>query len=283
MGRTIEIEGKTIDEAIFLGLEQLKLSFDEVEIFILEEGSKGFLGIGNKSAKVRLEERDEALVIPREQPKPVQRQPQQRPQPRSDSRPADRRSSGQGASRPAARSQSGAPRDNRRREPIQEDFSNQPYFPADAVFVENDATGFLQGLIEKMGIQGSIKAVETENGLLINMEGDNMGALIGYRGETLDALQYLTSLIYNKDKEEYHRVTLDTENYRKKREQTLTRLAKRLATKAHHSGSKVALEPMNPFERRVIHFALQNDRYVTTYSEGEEPNRRIIIAPKNGK
>lgn len=270
MGRTIEIEGKTIDEAIFLGLEQLKLSFDEVEIFILEEGSKGFFGIGNKPAKVRLEERDEELVMPKEASKP-----QVRPQSKAEARPSFSNSAPRNNMRSTPQRE-----DRRREEQPSEDFSAQPYFATDAVFVQNDATEFLQGLVEKMGIAGTVKAVETDNGLLINIEGDNMGALIGYRGETLDALQYLTSLIHNKDKEEYCRVTLDTENYRKKREQTLVRLAKRLAGKVQHSGSKVTLEPMNPFERRVIHFALQDDRFVTTYSEGEEPNRRIIIAPK---
>ena len=107
-----------------------------------------------------------------------------------------------------------------------------------------------------------------------------MGVLIGRRGETLDAVQYLASLVYNKDKEDYHRVTVDTENYRKKRENTLIRLAKKKAGQVVKTGRRVVLEPMSPFERRIIHFALQNDKYVTTYSEGEEPNRHVIIDKK---
>ena len=120
-----------------------------------------------------------------------------------------------------------------------------------------------------------------EDALSIHMIGDTLGILIGRRGETLDALQYLTSLQVNKGREGYIRVTLDTENYRAKREDSLRRLAQRMANRAVKTGRKVVLEPMNPYERRVLHTALQNSDVVTTHSEGEEPNRRVVITLKN--
>lgn len=141
---------------------------------------------------------------------------------------------------------------------------------------------FLKDVLDSMGIRAEIKMKQTEDGLYINLIGPRMGMVIGKRGQTLDALQYLTSLVINKDrgKDEYIRIILDTENYRKKREETLVRLANRMAEKVVKSRKKVELEPMNPYERRIIHSALQNHPGVFTYSEGEEPNRKVIIACK---
>lgn len=131
-----------------------------------------------------------------------------------------------------------------------------------------------------MGLDVSFDVREEEDALMIDMQGDNQGILIGHRGETLDALQYLTSLQVNKGGKEYRRVTLDTEGYRAKREQTLIALANRMANKVHKSGRRMMLEPMNPYERRILHATLQDHPYVTTHSEGEEPNRRVVIAPR---
>lgn len=141
---------------------------------------------------------------------------------------------------------------------------------------------FLKDVLDAMGIKADIKIKYTEAGLYINLIGPRMGMVIGKRGQTLDALQYLTSLVVNKErgKDEYIRIILDTENYRKKREETLVRLANRMAEKVVKSRKKVELEPMNPYERRIIHSALQNHPGVFTYSEGEEPNRKVIIACK---
>lgn len=253
MARVIEIEGKTIDEALYLGLDQLKLTIDEVEMEVLEYGQKGFMGIGYKPVKVKLTEREEAVV-----PDFILNKDKEK-----------------------------APRKERREKPRREKKTEAEeevkgeYFPEGTEFVENEVTVFLQGLMDHVGIQGgTVKAANTDNGLLVNLEGDDMGVLIGRRGETLDAVQYLASLVYNKDKEDYHRVTVDTENYRKKRENTLIRLAKKKAGQVVKTGRRVVLEPMSPFERRIIHFALQNDKYVTTYSEGEEPNRHVVIDKK---
>lgn len=141
-----------------------------------------------------------------------------------------------------------------------------------------EAKAFLRDILNCMGIKAEIRAKEENNVIKISLTGPDMGILIGYRGETLDSIQYLTSLVVNKGHEtEYKRVVLDTENYRIKREETLNRLARRIAEKVRKTGKYVKLEPMNPYERRVIHSALQNEWDVETYSEGEEPYRRVIV------
>ena len=144
------------------------------------------------------------------------------------------------------------------------------------------AQRFLMEVTALMNVKVDVYVDDTrEDGLYIHMIGDTLGILIGRRGETLDALQYLTSLQVNKGREGYIRVTLDTENYRAKREDSLRRLAQRMANRAQKTGRKVVLEPMNPYERRVLHTALQNHPAVTTHSEGEEPNRRVVILLNN--
>ncbi|HZK33762.1 MAG TPA: RNA-binding cell elongation regulator Jag/EloR [Bacillota bacterium] len=142
------------------------------------------------------------------------------------------------------------------------------------------AKGFLSDLLDKMGIEGKLDVTEADNVISLNVSGPKMGVLIGHRGDTLDAVQYLTSLIVNRDSDKYKRIFIDTENYRSKREETLKKLARRLATKVHKSGRKFTLEPMNPFERRIIHSTLQNDSNVTTHSEGSEPYRKVVITVK---
>lgn len=154
------------------------------------------------------------------------------------------------------------------------------------IFGEDTPAGraqrFLMDVTERMGVKVDVYVDDSEpEHLSIHMIGDTLGILIGRRGETLDALQYLTSLQVNKGREGYIRVTLDTENYRSKREDSLRRLAQRMANRAVKTGRKVVLEPMNPYERRVLHTALQNHPFVTTHSEGEEPNRRVVIILKN--
>lgn len=148
--------------------------------------------------------------------------------------------------------------------------------------VEDKAVGFLNEVFAAMNLNVVIEAVynELDKQLDINLNGDEMGILIGKRGQTLDSLQYLVSLVVNKEAEEYIRVKVDTENYRKRRRETLENLAKNIAYKVKRSRRPVALEPMNPYERRIIHAALQNDKYVTTHSEGEEPYRHVVVTLK---
>ena len=142
------------------------------------------------------------------------------------------------------------------------------------------ALAFMEGLTERMGVETQFKVCETPEQVRIQLFGERMSLLIGRRGETLDAMQYLTSLNVNRGREEYLRVSLDTENYRAKREEALRKLAARMANRCRKTGKRVALEPMNPYERRILHSALQNDPSVTTHSEGEEPYRRVIITLK---
>jgi spoIIIJ-associated protein len=140
------------------------------------------------------------------------------------------------------------------------------------------AKEFLEKLLEAMKVEGRVVVKEEDNVIKVDFKGPNMGVLIGRRGQTLDAIQYITSLIVNKKfGENYYRVILDTENYRQKREDTLVQLAKNLAYKAVRLRKDIALEPMNPYERRIIHSALQDDKRVTTVSEGEDPYRKVII------
>jgi spoIIIJ-associated protein len=141
-----------------------------------------------------------------------------------------------------------------------------------------EAKTFIRDILECIKVKAEISIKEEDNIIKISLTGPDMGILIGYRGETLDSLQYLISLVVNKGHDvEYKRVILDTENYRLKREETLKRLARRIADKVRKTGRFVKLEPMNPYERRVIHSALQNDFYVNTYSEGDEPFRRVVV------
>jgi spoIIIJ-associated protein len=147
---------------------------------------------------------------------------------------------------------------------------------------EDDGVAFLTDVFEKMNIDVDIEKTEDDESISLMVTGKDSGIIIGRRGETLDALQYLTSLVVNKNSSKYKRVTVDIENYRHKREETLVRLAERLADKVIKYRRNVSLEPMNPYERRIIHSTLQNNDYVETYSVGEDPNRKVVIALKQG-
>ena len=145
--------------------------------------------------------------------------------------------------------------------------------------VAADPKEFLSKVFDAMNMKVDISVETVDNEMNIDLAGEDMGVLIGKRGQTLDSLQYLTSIVVNKGQKEYIRVKVDTENYRSRRKETLENLAKNLAYKAKRTKNPVSLEPMNPYERRIIHSALQNDKYVTTHSEGEDPFRKVIITP----
>lgn len=150
--------------------------------------------------------------------------------------------------------------------------------------VDNMAKDFLDKVFKAMNIEAQVEIIydETNSSMDINVVGDDMGVLIGKRGQTLDSLQYLVSLVLNKKSENYLKVKIDTENYRQRRKETLENLGRNIAYKVKRTKRSVSLEPMNPYERRIIHSALQNDKYVETHSEGEEPFRRVVIALKKG-
>ena len=305
--RSIESTGKSVDEAIFNGLRQLEISIDEVEIEIMQQESKGVFGIGAKPAMVRLTEREpEKIVLPeymehRNEPRPPRTDRTDRNRgDRADRGRSDRGRSPEGGNRDnrSRDSRDNRSRDNRsrsggayagsrddrdfdRREP------KQPY-TVPAEFTEEAAADcaaaiFLKGLLEHMGVEARVLAAPpADDGIRLYIDSASMGVLIGHRGETLDALQYLTSLHVNRNRKEegYTRVTIDTEGYREKREETLTRLARKIAAQVKSTGKARTLEPMNPYERRVLHATLQTNPYVTTHSEGEEPNRRVVVEPR---
>ena len=150
------------------------------------------------------------------------------------------------------------------------------------ISLEDRAKNFLNDVFAAMDMEVVVNVVynENEKAMDIDLSGDEMGVLIGKRGQTLDSLQYLVSLVVNKGEDEYIRVKVDTENYRQRRKETLENLAKNIAYKVKRTKRPVSLEPMNPYERRIIHSALQNDKYVTTHSEGEEPFRRVVVTLK---
>ena len=205
--KTIEMTGKTVEEALKHALDELKLTKDKVDVEVIDEGSKGLFNlIGTKPAKVRVTAKPDSL---------------------------------------------------------------------------DDAKTFLVNVLNSMNINADIDIKEENDIININLRGPKMGLVIGYRGETLDSLQYLVSLVVNKNHENpYKKVVLDAENYRHKREETLIKVAQKTAYKVKKSGRPYKLEPMNPYERRIIHSALQEYTDINTYSEGEEPFIRIIISLK---
>ncbi len=150
--------------------------------------------------------------------------------------------------------------------------------------VENKAKEFLTGVLSRMDLENvQLEETGTDAGVVFNLTGDGLGLIIGHRGETLDALQYLVSLVANRGRQQYRRITLDTGNYREKREKTLTALARRIALSAVKSRRSTTLEPMNPYERRIIHTAVQNVPGASSWSIGEEPNRRVVIGVESGR
>lgn len=207
MNKSIEKSAKNAELAIREALEELGIAREDAEIEIIEEGAKGFLGLGAKDATVRVTKK--------------------------------------------------------------------------APDIAAIAVGFLTDVTKAMGLDVTFETEITENNVLkIEMSGEKMGLLIGKRGDTLNALQYLTSTAVNKQTEAYTKISLDTENYRAKRQETLISLARRLASNVVRSGKSVTLEPMSPNERRIIHYTLQNNNKVKTFSVGDEPNRKVVIALK---
>ena len=296
--RSVESSAKTMEEAISLGLEKLEASIADVTIDIVEEGTKGFLGIGSKPFVVRLtvreevEETDDVLgeahledAMKETEKKAEKPAAEKKPRKRSEKPKAEKTE--EKAEKPAKESKPKAPKQPKveevKEEPVEEQAAETvpETVMCDPATPEGKEQEFLLGLTTRMGVNVSVNARQDEEGnVRVDMFGDTLGTLIGRRGETLDALQYLTSLYVNRGQEGYTRVTLDTENYRAKREEALRRLANRMANRAIKTGRKVVMEPMNPYERRILHSALQQNDAVTTHSEGEEPNRHVVITLK---
>lgn len=271
--------GKDEDEAIRLALIDLKLTIDEVDVIVLEESSKGFFGIGSKLAKVRVQKKTAEKV----QEKPIKEAVKEAPitnvQSNSTKEVTKKEFVKKEKKEHKEFKENKEIRNSTKKSESVEDFKTER--PDNLVSVQNSpALDFLKDVTEKMGIEVTVTAEENDNSIYIDINGKDSGTVIGKRGQTLDAIQYLTRLVVNKDDEKYKRVVVDAENYRAKREKTLEQLANRLADKVVRTKKSVRLEPMNPYERKIIHATLQGNPKITTRSEGEEPYRRVIIEMK---
>ena len=260
MRQYIDVTGKTEDEAISKALEQLGLDRDDVSVEILERAKSGFLGLGSCPAKVRVSygEEEEPVVIPAAPEKKPEQPKKPAPEKRPERKPKPEKPEKVEKAPKAA--------------PVQDLGEEVDDEKAQAI------RKFLTGLLAQMESEAVIKVYQPEKGRYkVILEGQNLGALIGRRGETLDAIQQLTSYSVNRTGGRV-RIQLDAEGYREKREQSLQHLARKVAAKVVNYRRSVTLEPMNAYERHVIHTALQDVPGVTTYSTGVDPNRRVIVA-----
>lgn len=242
----IEFTGKTVDDAITEACQKFTVTSDRLEYEVVEKGTSGIFGFAAKPAVIKARvfdpnaPKEEVKAEAKEEAKVETKKAEVKEEAKSDAKEEKKDS----APVPAA-----------------------------------DPKEFLSKVFAAMNMEVGIEVETDGNEMNIDLSGNDMGVLIGKRGQTLDSLQYLTSIVVNKGQKEYIRVKIDTENYRSRRKDTLENLAKNLAYKAKRTRNAVSLEPMNPYERRIIHSALQNDKYVTTHSEGEEPFRKVIITP----
>ena len=262
MLKYIEVTGKTEDEAIAKGLAQLGMDRDDVSLEILERGRTGFLGIGSVPAKVKLtyEAPDEPEPVP--EPPVVEKKPEPAPAPKPAPKPAP-------APKPQPKPEP-RPAPAPKGEPVDDDVA--------AAIIK-----FQTGLFEHMGVQATPVVTREGDTYQVVLEGENMGALIGHRGETLDAIQQLTGYAVNRGRSHRARIHVDAEGYRARREESLNRLARKTAGKVVKYRRNITLEAMNAYERHVIHTALQDYPGVSTYSTGTEPNRRTVVAYDPGK
>ena len=278
MIKFIDMTGKTEDEAIRRALEQLGLERDDVSVEILERAKSGFLGIGGSPATVRVSYDDGQ---PEPKPEPVKPEPKSAA-PKAEKKPVYCAEVLQKEVRAREKQEREAKRGERRAEPKAEKAPREPAVLGEEVRDEKSEQirTFLSGLLEHMDAKAEVKVYEVEkNRYKVILEGEKLGALIGRRGETLDAIQQLTNYSINRGGESKRaRVQIDAENYREKREESLERLAQKVAGKVVKYRRNVTLEPMNACERHVIHTALQDTQYITTFSIGTEPNRRVVVS-----
>ncbi len=278
MIKFIDMTGKTEDEAIRRALEQLGLERDDVSVEILERAKSGFLGIGGSPATVRVSYDDGQ---PEPKPEPVKPEPKSAA-PKAEKKPVYCAEVLQKEVRAREKQEREAKRGERRAEPKAEKAPREPAVLGEEIRDEKSEQirTFLSGLLEHMDAKADVKVYEVEkNRYKVILEGEKLGALIGRRGETLDAIQQLTNYSINRGGESKRaRVQIDAENYREKREESLERLAQKVAGKVVKYRRNVSLEPMNAYERHVIHTALQDTQYITTFSIGTEPNRRVVVS-----
>lgn len=293
----ITVSAKTLDDAITEASIQLGVASDQMEYDVIEKGSAGFLGIGSRQAVIRARiKKTVTEEIKAEEIKPEEIKKEFKKDFRKD-----RKEFVGHKERKEYKEYKKDSKKDFKKEPKKEFVKENKTETASAVTaaapvyeekkelhvaVVTEATQkicekFLHEVLQamEMGEVTIVSSIDEEGALAIEMSGDNMGILIGKRGQTLDSLQYLTNRVANKSQDGYVRVKLDTEDYRKRRKQTLENLAKNIAYKVKRSRKPISLEPMNPYERRIIHSALQADDRVSTHSEGEEPYRRVVVTP----
>ena len=274
MNGSIRVSAKTVDDAITEALIQLGVTSDRLEYEVIEKGSAGFLGIGMKQAVIEARRKPEPKEEKVEEPvveEPVKAEPKKveavQPQ------------------KAAAEKKADEPQKAAFEKVVEKEVKEEVKKETKLVEVQPQTIeaveDFLKNTMKAMDMEVELKTeIDQDGALCVDMSGEHMGILIGKRGQTLDSLQYLANRVANKHQEGYVRVKLNTENYRARREETLRHLAKNIAHKVKRNRRPVALEPMNPYERRIIHSALQSDPYVMTHSEGEEPFRKVVITLK---
>lgn len=299
MQKSIEMEGANIDVAIENAMRFLSLERDDISVEVIHKEKKGFLGLGATPAKIRAtyEVPDQPAAAPaRKEPAPraarkVELEPEvaaAMEKQLAEDREREQKERAERAERPRRErpARERGPRPERAERPRPAEAEAVEFPPS--VKEENPspaalrAREFVSGLLQRMGIEHTIDVLVSgeESTVCLEISGPDMGAVIGRRGDTLDAIQYLTSLVVSREQDAHIRVNLDTEHYRFKRRQALERLARKMAGKAVKYHKAMTLEPMNPYERRIIHSALQGYTGVTTYSTGTEPSRRVVIAPE---
>ena len=306
----IEVSAKTVDDAITKACIELQAASDKLEIQVISEGSSGFFGIGSKpaiikarkvddnseekeiekivdSVKINAFKEDTVKETQKSAPKSVSRQNDVKPETKTETAKASKEEK---QPRPAKEKPAKEkPVKEQKERPAKEKQvkASKPIEiitdPEEIKDIEERAVVFLRDVFGSMDlgeVQITSKYNTTDGCLEVDFEGEDMGILIGKRGQTLDSLQYLTSLVVNKGKSDYIRVKLDTEDYRRRRKETLENLARGIAYKVKKTRKPVVLEPMNPYERRIIHSALQGNKFVETVSEGEEPYRHVVVKLK---
>ena len=285
MDGSIRVSAKTVDDAITEALIQLGVTSDKLEYEVIEKGSAGFLGIGMKQAVIEARRKPEEVV--EEEPEikfdfSLDEKKEPKKEIKKDTKKEKKYVKAQTEVQKETVKVKAEERKNSKTEETEKAPAKREIVTVRVTEEAKSAVeGFLADTLKAMGMEVELTSVIEEDGsLTVDMKGENMGILIGKRGQTLDSLQYLANRVANKHQDGYVRVKLDTENYRARREETLKHLAKNIAHKVKRNRRPVALEPMNPYERRIIHSALQSDPYVTTHSEGEEPYRKVVVTLK---
>ena len=301
---SITVSAKTVNDAITEASIQLGIVSSGIEYEVIEEGSAGFLGIGRKQAVIRAWKKVELKqeTVKKEEPKKeinkeikkeIKKEEvksaktseiKEEKSNKEELKKSDKKEKNVKKHKPEKnnkvkeiKKEESVKKETLEEEPLKEVVKEEKLVEVTAETKEVCET-FLKDVLKTMGMEVKLTSIIDEEGALnIDMEGENMGILIGKRGQTLDSLQYLTNRVANKMQDGYVRVKLDTENYRQRRKDTLENLAKNIAHKVKRTKKAISLEPMNPYERRIIHSVLQSDRYVSTHSEGEEPYRRVVV------